>query len=152
MLRLNKIFSLSRSTLKSAVLPLVFSSNRGFPMNKFNKISLMNFSEDSHNDFKPKVKQQITDENVIGMIDEWVKNNKVVVFMKGTREMPRCGFSNSLIQILNFFDVKEVKCVNILENQILREAVKQYSNWPTYPQLYIKGNLIGIILFNFRWM
>jgi monothiol glutaredoxin len=152
MLRLNKIFSLSRNTLKSVVLPLVFSSNRAFPMNKFNKISYMSFSEDSHNDFKPKVKQQITDENVLAMIDEWVKNNNVVVFMKGTREMPRCGFSNSMIQILNFFDVKEVKCVNILENQILREAVKQYSNWPTYPQLYIKGNLIGKKLFNFRWM
>jgi monothiol glutaredoxin len=145
MIRINKIFSqLSKNAIRNYI-PLFTS--RSFSINTFSKMTVRNFAEDdSHNDFKPKVKQTITDENVMGMIDDLVKNNTVVVFMKGTREMPRCGFSNSMIQILNYFDVKEIKCVNILENQILREAVKKYSNWPTYPQLYIKGNLIGLIL------
>jgi monothiol glutaredoxin len=77
------------------------------------------------------------------LIDEWVKSNDCVIFMKGTREMPRCGFSNYVVQMLNFYKIKNVKVVNILENPIVRESVKQYSNWPTYPQLYVKGNLVG---------
>jgi monothiol glutaredoxin len=100
-------------------------------------------AEDSHSDFKPKVKQEINNENVMKLIDEWVKNNEVVLFMKGTREMPRCGFSNYVVQIMNFYKIKKIKVINILENPIVRESVKQYSNWPTYPQLYVKGNLIG---------
>jgi monothiol glutaredoxin len=99
--------------------------------------------EDSHSDFKPKSKVQITEDNVMEKIDEWVQNNKVVLFMKGTRQMPRCGFSNYTCQILKFYNIDDVKCINILEDNIVREAVKKYSNWPTYPQLYVKGNLIG---------
>jgi monothiol glutaredoxin len=77
------------------------------------------------------------------LIDEWVKSNEVVLFMKGNREMPKCGFSNFVVQILNFHKIKKVKVINILESALLRESVKKYSNWPTYPQLYIKGNLVG---------
>ena len=100
-------------------------------------------SDDIHSDFKPKFKVEINNENVMKVIDDWVKNNNVVIFMKGTREMPRCGFSNYVVQILNFYKIKEIKVVNILENPLIRESVKQYSNWPTYPQLYVKGSLIG---------
>lgn len=111
---------------------------------KFN-FSERDFSEDdSHSDFKPKSKIQINDSNVMQVIDDWVQNNKVVLFMKGTREMPRCGFSNYACQVLKFYNIQEVKCVNILEDNLVREAVKQYSNWPTYPQLYVKGSLVGI--------
>jgi len=107
-----------------------------------------NNDEDTHSDFKPKSKVEITDDNVMQMIDDWIKNNDVVLFMKGTREMPRCGFSNYAIQIIKFYNIKEVKIINILENPIVREAVKKYSNWPTYPQLYVKGNLIGNLNFS----
>jgi monothiol glutaredoxin len=100
-------------------------------------------TDDIHSDFKPKVKQDINNENVMKIIDDWVKNNEVVLFMKGTREMPRCGFSNYVVQIMNFYKIKNIKIVNILENPLIRESVKQYSNWPTYPQFYVKGNLIG---------
>jgi monothiol glutaredoxin len=100
-------------------------------------------TDDIHSDFKPKVKQEINNENVMKIIDDWVKNNEVVLFMKGTREMPRCGFSNYVVQIMNFYKIKNIKIVNILENPLIRESVKQYSNWPTYPQFYVKGNLIG---------
>jgi monothiol glutaredoxin len=114
--------------------------------------SLKNFStsnsndakqDEIHSDFKPKIKQEINDENVLRLIDEWVKGNDVTLFMKGTREMPRCGFSNFVVQILNFYKIKKVKVINILESPLLRESVKQYSNWPTFPQLYVKGNLVG---------
>lgn len=100
-------------------------------------------SDDIHNDFKPKIKTEINNENVMKTIDEWVKGNDVLIFMKGTREMPRCGFSNYVVQILNFYKIKNVKVVNVLENQLVRESVKEYSNWPTFPQLYVKSNLIG---------
>jgi monothiol glutaredoxin len=111
------------------------------PLTKFTYRSFA--EEETHSDFKPKVKQEITDENVLQLIEDWVKNNDCVLFMKGTREMPKCGFSNYLVQILNHYEIKDVKVVNILESPILREAVKKYSNWPTYPQLYLKGNLVG---------
>lgn len=114
------------------------------------KNSSYNFSDNSnkeendiHPDFKRQVKQTITDDNVMQIIDDWVKTNDVLLFMKGNREMPRCGFSNYLVQVLNHFNLKNVKIVNILENASVREAVKQYSSWPTFPQLYVKGNLIG---------
>jgi hypothetical protein len=58
-------------------------------------------TDDIHSDFKPKVKQEINNENVMNIIDDWVKNNDVVLFMKGTREMPRCGFSNYVLIIEN---------------------------------------------------
>lgn len=102
--------------------------------------------EDSHSDFKPKSKNVITDENVMKMIDDWVKGNKVCLFMKGVPQMPQCGFSNYLVQVLKFYDIKNYKAVNVLENATLREAVKKYSNWPTYPQLYVNGNLIGSVI------
>ena len=62
----------------------------------------------------------------MALIDDWVKNNDVVIFMKGTRDMPRCGFSNFVVQILNFYNIKNVKVVNILENQTVREAFEDY--------------------------
>jgi len=108
-----------------------------------NKYFSTDSNEDIHDDFKPKVKQEINDQNVMKIIDDWVKQNDVVIFMKGTREMPRCGFSNYVVQVLNFYKIRNVKVVNILESQTVRESVKQYSNWPTYPQLYVKGNLVG---------
>jgi monothiol glutaredoxin len=114
--------------------------------NIFSQLGKKNFSTEDdgiHPDFKPKIKQQVTEENVMDMIDKWIKENKVVLFMKGNREMPRCGFSNYVVQILNHYNVKDIKVVNILENPIIREGVKKYSNWPTYPQLYVNGNLIG---------
>lgn len=111
--------------------------------NPGDKVSQGPDSDDTHSDFKPKQKHTITDENVLPMIDEWVKSNDVLIFMKGTREMPRCGFSNYVVQILNFYGIKDIKVINILENNIVRETVKKYSNWPTYPQLYIKGSLVG---------
>ena len=78
-------------------------------------------------------------------IDELVKGNEVVLFMKGTASFPQCGFSGRAIQILKACGVepKAVKTVNVLEDDAIRQGIKEYSNWPTIPQLYVKGEFIG---------
>lgn len=75
-------------------------------------------------------------------IDNLVKQNKILVFMKGTKLMPQCGFSNNVVQILNILGVP-YEAVNILEDWELREGIKEYANWPTIPQVYINGEFIG---------
>lgn len=78
-------------------------------------------------------------------IDELVKSNEVVLFMKGSASFPQCGFSGSAIQILKAcgVDPKALKTVNVLEDAEIRAGIKDYSNWPTIPQLYVKGEFIG---------
>ncbi len=66
----------------------------------------------------------------------------IMLFMKGTPDMPQCGFSANVVRILNGFNVS-YNAFNILSDMDIREGLKQYSNWPTYPQLYVKGELIG---------
>ncbi|XP_022742945.1 monothiol glutaredoxin-S14, chloroplastic [Durio zibethinus] len=75
-------------------------------------------------------------------VDKVVKSNKVVLFMKGTKDFPQCGFSNTVVQILNSLNVP-FETINILENEMLRMGLKEYSNWPTFPQLYIEGEFFG---------
>ena len=75
-------------------------------------------------------------------VDEIVKGNDVVVFMKGTAAMPMCGFTATVIQILNQLNIP-FKDVNVLIDPALRQGVKDYTNWPTIPQLYIKGEFIS---------
>jgi len=71
-----------------------------------------------------------------------IDNNPIILFMKGTKEMPMCGFSNSVIQILNHYGV-EYKDVNVLTDPMIRVKLSEHSGWPTIPQLYVKGKLIG---------
>ena len=75
-------------------------------------------------------------------IKEQLDNNSVVLYMKGTPVFPQCGFSGKAAFIIKQHDVPFL-AVNVLENQEIREGIKQYANWPTIPQLYIKGELIG---------
>lgn len=75
-------------------------------------------------------------------IDNIVKQNKIVVFMKGSKLMPQCGFSNNVVQILNTLGVP-FETVDILADNELRQGVKEYSNWPTIPQVYVNGEFIG---------
>ena len=78
-------------------------------------------------------------------IDELVKTNEVVLFMKGNASFPQCGFSGRAIQILKAcgVDSKALKTVNVLEDAEIRAGIKDYSQWPTIPQLYVKGEFIG---------
>ena len=75
-------------------------------------------------------------------IDNEVKSNDVVLFMKGTPQFPQCGFSGQVVQILDHVGVG-YKGLNVLESADLRDGIKSYSNWPTIPQLYVKGEFVG---------
>ena len=75
-------------------------------------------------------------------IDKEVKGSDVVLFMKGTPQFPMCGFSGRVVQILSYLGV-DYSSANVLENQELREGIKAYTNWPTIPQLYVKGEFVG---------
>ena len=75
-------------------------------------------------------------------IDNEVKSSDVVLFMKGTPQFPMCGFSSQVVQILQYLEVP-FKGVNVLEDAGVREGIKAYSNWPTIPQLYVKGEFVG---------
>lgn len=81
-------------------------------------------------------------EKVLEQIQQDVEQTPVILYMKGTAERPMCGFSSVVVQILNQLEVP-FKNVNVLENPELREAIKVYANWPTIPQLYIKGEFVG---------
>jgi len=75
-------------------------------------------------------------------IENEVKSNDVVLFMKGTPQFPMCGFSGQVVQILDYLGVP-YKGLNVLQNDDLRGGIKTYSNWPTIPQLYVKGEFVG---------
>ena len=83
--------------------------------------------------------------DVMQRIDELVKANEVVLFMKGSASFPMCGFSGRAIQVLKAcgVDTKTVKTVNVLDDAEIRQGIKEYSNWPTVPQLYVKGEFVG---------
>lgn len=76
-------------------------------------------------------------------IKETVTQNPVVLFMKGTAQFPQCGFSGRAIQLLKASGVENLVTINVLEDAAVRQGIKEFSNWPTIPQLYIKGEFIG---------
>ena len=80
-----------------------------------------------------KLKEQIIND---------IESNSIILYMKGTKDMPMCGFSSSVVQILNHYDV-EFKDVNVLEDSEIRVKLSEHSNWPTIPQLFVNGELIG---------
>ena len=73
---------------------------------------------------------------------ETIKTNNIVLFMKGTKDMPGCGFSANVVQILNNLNVKYID-IDILSDDNLKESMKKFTNWPTFPQLYVKGEFVG---------
>ncbi len=76
-------------------------------------------------------------------IDALVKSHRVVLFMKGTAQFPMCGFSGRAIQILKACGATDITTVNVLEDEEVRQGIKEYANWPTIPQLYVNGEFIG---------
>jgi len=78
----------------------------------------------------------------LGKIKEYVEKNNVVLFMKGTPDFPQCGFSSAISQTLKNLKV-DFSAVNVLEDDMLRQGIKDFSNWPTIPQLYVKGEFVG---------
>ena len=76
-------------------------------------------------------------------IAELVQHNRVVLFMKGTAQFPMCGFSGRAVQILKACGVNDLKTVNVLEDEGIRQGIKDFANWPTIPQLYVNGEFVG---------
>jgi monothiol glutaredoxin len=80
-------------------------------------------------------------------VQTWIKDtvtqNSVVLFMKGTAQSPQCGFSGRAVQILNSCGVENIVTVNVLDDAEVRQGIKEFSNWPTIPQLFVKGEFIG---------
>jgi monothiol glutaredoxin len=76
-------------------------------------------------------------------IDEMVKSHRVMLFMKGTAQFPMCGFSGRAIQILKAAGAKDVATFNVLEDEEIRQGIKDYAQWPTIPQLYVDGEFVG---------
>ena len=76
-------------------------------------------------------------------IDSLVKNNRVMLFMKGTAQFPQCGFSGRAVQVLKACGVDDLKTFNVLEDDGVRQGIKDYAQWPTIPQLYVAGEFVG---------
>ena len=81
-------------------------------------------------------------DNVKDRIETDIKSNDVVLYMKGTPVFPQCGFSSAVVQVLTHMGVK-FKGINVLEDPEIRNGIKEYANWPTIPQLYVKGEFVG---------
>jgi monothiol glutaredoxin len=79
---------------------------------------------------------------IVDQIEETVTTNDVVLFMKGTKAMPQCGFSSKVAGVLNYMGV-EFADVNVLADDTMRQGIKEFSDWPTVPQLYVKGEFVG---------
>lgn len=84
----------------------------------------------------------MSSEDTQAKIKKTIDDNPICLFMKGSKESPMCGFSAQVVQILNSYGV-DYKTVNVLEDWDLREGIKAYTNWPTIPQLYVRGKFIG---------
>ncbi len=83
-------------------------------------------------------------------IDDAVKSSDIMLFMKGTPVFPQCGFSAATVQILSYFGVK-FQSANVLEDAEVRQGIKEYSDWPTIPQLYVKGEFVGAATSSAKW-
>lgn len=93
-------------------------------------------SKDSDSDFQP-VSKTLTSDELKTTFTKWINENDIVVFMKGTRKQPMCGFSRFVVVLLNTYG-QEFKDVDVLADEQIRSTIKEYSNWPTIPQVYIK--------------
>jgi monothiol glutaredoxin len=135
-------FSFAR--LRAPVNVITPALNRSFTTTQNIRAAVNN---DSHDDFKPKktnsgdvLKQKM--EELKKTIDEEVHKEPVVLFMKGTPARPECGFSRTVTQVLDIYNI-QYKTFNMNEDVLMKEALKEYSDWPTIPQLYVKGEFQG---------
>lgn len=105
-------------------------------------VAMRTFSSGSHDDFAPQRKTVGGEDEAIKMIQEHVDANPIMLYMKGSPNMPMCGFSAKVVQALQAEGV-DFASVNVLDYPSVREGVKKFSDWPTIPQLYVKGEFIG---------
>ncbi|KAK4528002.1 hypothetical protein GAYE_SCF47G5936 [Galdieria yellowstonensis] len=111
------------------------------PFNTFSTSGFSKVDQESDADFQPKLKRPVS-ANINDVIKQQVESSDVVLYMKGSPSAPMCGFSFKVVQILNALGV-DYQSYNVLADENLRQGIKQYSNWPTIPQLYVKGEFVG---------
>ncbi|CAA2996973.1 monothiol glutaredoxin-S15, mitochondrial [Olea europaea subsp. europaea] len=97
---------------------------------------------DTHEDFRPTSKLESTDLSLKDIVEQDVKENPVMIYMKGVPDLPRCGFSALAVRVLKEYNVP-LSARNILEEPELKNAVKGFSHWPTFPQIFVNGEFIG---------
>lgn len=134
---------------RTAFRPLAASSTatifsvRSFSTTKDTPVDGKLSNEGSHSDFQKQSKVPESSEfDAQAWLSDVVKQHQILLFMKGSPENPRCGFSSTVVQILNSYDVPFASA-DVLENEDIRAGLKQFSNWPTFPQLYVNGEFIG---------
>ena len=120
----------------------VDSVHRLIAMLDLDSAPLLSYLENKHPSGLPGSRKAPDMSDITAFIDDKVKTNDIFLFMKGTPDFPQCGFSSRVVQILNYLEVK-FESANVLADQELREGIKAYTNWPTIPQLYVKGEFIG---------
>ncbi|GKV29022.1 hypothetical protein SLEP1_g38001 [Rubroshorea leprosula] len=130
---LPRIFSLRSTTLPLRTLSFAGTHHPFLVLRNSKSIARVPSIRCSSSALTPQLKDTL---------DKVVTSNKVVLFMKGTKDFPQCGFSNTVVQILKSLNVP-FETINILENEMLRQGLKEYSSWPTFPQLYIEGEFFG---------
>eukprot|EP00466_Bigelowiella_natans_P014700 jgi/Bigna1/46305/estExt_Genewise1.C_30272 len=97
---------------------------------------------DSHDDFKPQSKQDFDMSDIHSLIEKDVKENPLMIYMKGTPNSPRCGFSKTVVDILRHMGY-DFRARDVLSNELLRQGIKDFSDWPTVPQVYVDGEFVG---------
>jgi monothiol glutaredoxin len=118
------------------------SMNNNMNTNTNTTIRMFSDDKESHNDFEPKRKEVKDDDEALKMIHSHVTSNKIMLYMKGNPSMPMCGFSATVVKILQKEGV-DFSSVNVMDYPSIREGVKKYSEWPTIPQLYVDGEFVG---------
>jgi monothiol glutaredoxin len=133
-----------RSVSSSATMSTLASEAQATNYTRACFLTKRNFSDSgSHDDFAPKKKASIENEDeAFNVIAQQVKDNPIMLYMKGNPSMPMCGFSSRVVNIMKAEGV-DFSSVNVLEYDQIREGVKKYSAWPTIPQLYINGEFVG---------
>uniref|UniRef100_A0A7N0SX50 Glutaredoxin domain-containing protein n=2 Tax=Kalanchoe fedtschenkoi TaxID=63787 RepID=A0A7N0SX50_KALFE len=109
---------------------------------RFLATTISNDPDDTHQDFKPTNKLQDSFHSLKDVVELDVKDNPVMIYMKGVPDQPRCGFSSLAVRVLKEYNVP-ISARNILEDAELKNAVKAFSTWPTFPQIFINGEFIG---------
>jgi monothiol glutaredoxin len=137
---LRTVSSLTRTSLRSVPAALAARASAAAAPASFQQKAF--FSDDSHSDFAAKRKEVTGESEALKMIQEHVDNNHIMLYMKGNPSQPMCGFSAKVVQALQA-EGADFSSVNVLDYPDIREGIKKFSEWPTIPQLYVKGEFLG---------
>lgn len=128
--------SISSSTQISAIV------SKSFYINGLKYSTTVPYDPDTHEDFRSISKLEKSNLDLKDIVEQDIKENPVMIYMKGVPDLPRCGFSSLAVRVLKEYNVP-LGARNILEDAELKNAVKAFSHWPTFPQIFIKGEFIG---------